>query len=95
MAKRGRPGKQLQLIDVEPKNVKKILEIAEEYEEAKRARLKWLDKEKELKQKVLDEVKKADLQTLEGGVIRFKADGKLITITPRDELIKVKEISDE
>lgn len=95
MAKRGRPGKQLKLIDVEPENVQDILDVAEEYEEAKQARLKWLKKETELKQKVLEAVKKAELHPLEDGVIRFRADGKLITITPRDELIKVKKVKDE
>ena len=40
-------------------------------------------------------VKDAGLKRLDDGTIRFKVDGMLITVTPRDELIRVKEDDDE
>ena len=89
-----RKSEQLDLIDVQPENVKEILKVARSYKEYQQARLSVLKKEKDQKQKVLDLVNKAKLQPLEGGVIRFKCDGVIISVTPRDELVQVKEETD-
>ena len=88
-------GKQLPLIDVEPENMKEILSVAREYKEAVTEWISWLNIEKEKKQKILELVAKAKLTPLENGVIRFKCDGMTISITPRDELVQVKEDSAE
>ena len=91
MAKTQKKEKQLALIDIEPKNMKEILKKAREYKNAQTQRLSWLASEKEFKHEVLALVKEAKLQPLEDGVIRFHCDGVIISVTPRDELIRVKE----
>jgi len=34
---------------------------------------------------------RADLQRLKGGKVKFAHDGFIISVTPRDELVQVKE----
>jgi hypothetical protein len=87
-------GEQLELIDVAPENSKKIIAVAKRYKTALAERMAALVEEKAEKQKLLALVKEADLQPLEDGSIRFRVDGMTISITPRDELIKVKEDGD-
>ena len=84
-------GEQLDLIDVAPENAKPIIAAARLYKKYQKARLASLKDEIGQKQKILSLVKEAKLTTLEGGKIRFKYDGVTISITPRDELVKVKE----
>lgn len=84
---------QLDLIDVQPENAKAIIAEARVYKKFQAARLNALAKETEHKAKVLNLVKEAKLQPLNGGVIKFKYDGFEISITPRDELVKVKEVA--
>jgi hypothetical protein len=83
-------GEQMDLIDVAPENMKKIKPLAKKYRAAVKRRMAVLDEEKELKDKLLDMVKAAHLSRLEDGTIKFRCDGMLITVTPRDELIRVK-----
>ena len=82
---------QLDLINVQPKNAKAIIRAARLYKEFQGARQIALGKEVEQKQRVLDLVKAAKLQPLDGGKIKFEYDGVLICVTPRDELITVKD----
>jgi hypothetical protein len=89
--KNAEAGEQLDLIDTTPKNSKQIIVIARRYKAAQTARIAALVEEGAEKQKLLDLVKAAKLQPLENSVIRFRVDGMTISITPRDELIKVKE----
>ena len=95
MAKAGRKPKQLKLIETLPDNIQEIVDLAEEYEDVKQGRINILEKEKELKHKLLEMIKDSGIKPLEDGVIRFKHDGFMISITPRDELIKVKEIEED
>jgi hypothetical protein len=88
-------GEQLPLIDVTPANSKEIISVARDYKKAVSARMRCGEKEVELKKKLLGLVEEAKLERLADGVIRFKVDGMLITVTPRDELIKVKEDGDD
>lgn len=88
MAKKG---EQLPLIDVAPENAKPIIEAARLHKKYLTNRLEWLAKEKAQKQKVLSLVREAHLQRVEGGVIRFTYDNAEILITPRDELVQLKE----
>lgn len=83
---------QQQLIDVAPKNSKKIIEAAGEYREWQNKRVTALAKEKEYKQKILALVREAKLQPLEDGTTRFELDGIRITVTPQNELVQIKDI---
>lgn len=82
---------QLDLIDIQPENAKAIISAARLYKEFQVARSTALAKEVEQKQEVLRLVKAAKLQPLDGGKIRFEYDNVMISVTPRDELIKVKD----
>lgn len=84
-------GEQMDLLDVAPKNAKEIIAAARLYQKYQAARVKALAKEIEQKTLILELVKKADLQELGGGKIDFEVDGIRITITPRDELVKVTD----
>ena len=91
--KEKKEGEQLELIDVAPENAKPIMEAARKYKHFQTERLGFLKKEIEQKVLLLELVKKADLQTLAGGKIKFEYDGLRINITPRDELVQVTEIT--
>ena len=91
MAKKKTSKGQMDLIDVNPKNVKEIIQTAREYREAESQRIKLLRKEVELKNKLLEQIEKADLQRLPNGQIKFKSGGFIISVTPRDQLIKIQE----
>jgi hypothetical protein len=88
-------GEQLDLIDITPEHGKEILAIAKDYKKAVSARMRMGEKEVDLKGKLLELIKKENLTRLENGSIRFRLDGMIITVTPRDELIKVKDEADE
>lgn len=84
-------GEQIPLIDVLPEKAKPILRIVKQYKAVQKTRIEALAKEKELKQKVLDEVKKAGFKALDDGTIKFVVEGFTISVEPRDEVIKIKE----
>jgi len=86
---------QLDLIDVQPENAKKILSIARAYKKAQQARLAALKEETDLKEKVLALVKDAKLQPLPDGTTKFKIDGMTISVKPRDELVRIIEEKEE
>ena len=88
-------GEQLELIDVGPANLKAIKPIAKRYKAAMRRRQGALKEEIEAKQQILALIKEAKVSRLPDGKIKFKCDGMLITVTPRDELVKVKDEEDE
>ncbi len=96
MAKAEKPeakesGEQLDLIDVKPENAKVIISAARLYKKFQVARSTALAKEIEQKQEVLRLVREANLHPLDGGKIRFEYDNVTVSVTPRDELIKVKD----
>ncbi|KKN73497.1 hypothetical protein LCGC14_0400730 [marine sediment metagenome] len=82
-------GEQLDLIDVAPENAKAIIRAARLYKELQATRITALNKEITQKAEVLQLVKAAKLQPLEGGKIKFEYDNVVVSITPRDELVKV------
>ncbi len=84
-------GEQLQLIDVGPKNLKEILVAVKIYLGHQGDRLASLKNEIAGKQHVLELVKTAKLVPLKDGVIRFECGGEIITIEPRDEVIRIKK----
>lgn len=87
----GEKDKQLDLIDVHPKNAKPIIEEARLYKKYQTARLAALKKEVEQKQKVLELVKKANLQRLKNGQIKFEYDGVVVSVTPQDDKVAITE----
>lgn len=86
-------GEQLDLIDVQPENQKKIKTVAKRYRAAQKARISALEKEIEEKELLLGLIREANLKMIDGK-IKFSIDGMTITVTPRDELVKVKEAED-
>ena len=88
---KGTKGEQLDLIDLAPENAKAIVAAARIYKMRQKERLEALKMEIAEKQKVLALVRDAKLKPLPDGKIRFKYDGFTISVTPRDELIQVKE----
>lgn len=84
-------GEQLDLIDVSPENAKPIIAAARVYKKLVATRQNALDKEVKQKQKILGLIKEAKLTPLEDGTTKFRYDGVTISVTPRDELVKVKE----
>ena len=83
-------GDQQELIEVTPANHKKILSLARAYKKAQRARTEALAEEIKWKEKLLAEVKEAEIAPNPDGSFKFKCDGATISVTPRDELIRVK-----
>ena len=87
--KKTQTDEQLDLIEISPPNSKEIVSAARAYQNAQAARIKALAKEIEQKQRILALVKEANLQPLADGSIKFSVDSVKISITPRDELVKV------
>lgn len=85
------PGQQMDLIDTTPENAKEIVKHARIYKAAQAKRIQALEEEKAEKQKLLELIRDAHLQRLKNGKIKFKLDGYVITVTPRDELVQIKE----
>lgn len=92
---KGASGEQQDLIDVAPENAKPIIAKAKKYKEAVITRVTALDKEVKLKKELLDLVHDAGLKRLANGNISFTYDGFKITVTPRDDLIKVEDKTEE
>jgi len=86
---------QLELIDTKPENSKKIIAMAKRYKQAQSERVTALAEEIARKQDLLDLIKHEHLQPMEGGKIELDLDGFKITVTPRDELVKVKDKNEE
>ena len=80
-------GEQLPLIDVGPKNLKKIAPHVVKYKAAMKARQASLKIEVEEKQEILALVLQAELKPLPNGHITFTCEGIDIDIEPRDFVI--------
>ena len=89
------PQEQLDLIDVTPENSRKIVACAKRYKVAQRQRLAALEDETAEKQKLLGLIKEANLQRLDDGTIKYSVEGYTIRVQPRDELITVKDETDQ
>ena len=91
MQKEVEKGEQMDLIEVGPENSKEIIRQARIYKALVKKRVNTLADEVAAKTKLLELIKEAKLTRTPGGNIKFHCDGYTITVTPRDELIKVKE----
>ena len=94
-AEQSTAGEQLELIDVTPENLKKIIPVARAYRKVVKERVEFTNRETALKADLLNLVKEAKLKRLPNGKIRFKSEGLTITITPMDEKISIKEEKDK
>jgi len=83
------------LIDIHPENSKAIIACARRYKKAQSIRLDSLAEEKKEKVKLLELIREADVKPLEDGKIKFRLDGLRISVTPRDELVQIREDGDE
>lgn len=88
-------GEQIPLIEVEAENSKELLRIARAYKRAQAARIEALEQEVKYKGNLLTAIKDAKLHPIEDGCYKVRVKDVLITVTPRDELVKVKEAGDE
>lgn len=84
-------GEQLDLIDVAPEKSKPIIKMAREYIKYRDSRMAVQKKEVEHKQCIIELVKAAKLQPLNGGKIKFEYDGVEISLAPKEMELKVKE----
>ena len=83
-------GEQLDLIEVEPENAKQIARCARVYKKAQAVRLEALDEEVKNKKKLIALIHEADLQPV-NGKYKFRAGKMIITVTPCDERVGVKD----
>jgi hypothetical protein len=88
-------GEQMPLIDIEPENAREIIKQAKIYEAVKKERIIALQNEVESKHKLLELIKNSGIPRSEDGSITYKSGTLTITVTPRDELVKVKDKSDD
>ena len=88
-------GGQLDLIDFHPESSGEIIKAARAYKKYQAARIAAGNKEVTQKQKIVRLVRAEELQTLEDGKIKFELDNMVISIEPRDELVKVKDKAEE
>jgi hypothetical protein len=84
-------GEQLDLINVSPENMEKILPIAKAFRKVVKDRVRLTNKEIELRNELEQAVDEAKLQPLPDGKIKFKIDGLIITIEPTGRKVSVKE----
>jgi hypothetical protein len=87
-------GEQMPLIEVRPENVQEMTNIAERYKAVCRKRQELTAQETSLKEKLKELIGKAKLQRLEDGSIKFNCGGYPISVTPRDEVIRIGEKKD-
>ena len=86
-------GEQMNLIDVGPKNLKKIAPHARKYKAAMNERVAALAIEVAEKQIIKDMVEESGLKRMPDGSYKFHCEGLKIEIIPQDEKIKIKEES--
>jgi len=84
----------MDLIDVGPLEMEEIATLATAYKKAQTQRIKSLREEIDCKNKIKELVEKAGLKRLPDGTIKFRCDGMLITLTPRDELVRVTDVKE-
>jgi hypothetical protein len=82
------------LIDIHPENKKEIISTAEDYNNTMRKRVGLLAEEKALKDKLLGLIKESDVKPDKDGNIKIQLDGFKISVTPRDELVQVRNVEE-
>ena len=82
-------GEQLDLIDVTPEIAKQLKRLGRTYQRYKRERIAALTKEVEYKTKLLGALRDSKVPKQADGSIKCRLDGMKITVTPRDDLVRV------
>lgn len=84
-------GEQLELINVSPLNMKKIIPLGRALMSIIKERVALTSQETNAREALRAAIGEAKIKRLPDGSIKFRCDGMLITIIPTDEKIKVKE----
>lgn len=87
-------GEQMDLIEVDAENAKVLKRWAKAYKKAQAARMEAGREEQDKKRKLLAAVKEADVQMIDEQW-KLRVDGMIITVKPRDELVRVKEDNED
>lgn len=77
------------LMEIHDENAKKIIAKGKLYKKAQKERLKFGKKEAELKEELRQLIHELNYAPLEDGVIRLNFEGLIVSIEPRNELVKV------
>lgn len=91
MQKQVEKDEQMELMETGPENRQAIVDAVREYKKHQSVRLAELKKETEWKEKVKQLIKESDLKPLKDGKIKFNFGKVTVEVTPRDELITIKE----
>jgi hypothetical protein len=84
-------GEQQELFELLGEHAAEIKQAGKLYKKYQKTRLESLKLEIAQKTVIRELAKKANLQRMSDGVIRFKVDGMEIEIEPRDDVVRVKE----
>jgi hypothetical protein len=87
-------GEQGDLIDVQPENIKEIVKQARLYKRLQVKRIDMLTDEVVAKKTLLSMLEAEKIERIDGKIV-LKCNGMTITVSPRDELIKVKDDADD
>ena len=89
--KKTEKGEQMDLMDTGPENRQAIVDAVREYKKHQSDRIASLKKELKWKDKVKKLILESDLKPLKDGRIKFTFSKVTVEVTPRDELITIKE----
>ena len=82
-------GEQMDLLDVGPENLKKIVPVAREYKRVVTQRISLTAKESELKKELQAFAHNSGLKPLPNGHIKWSCQGVTVEHIPQDERVKV------
>ena len=82
---------QMDLIDITPEQLKKIAPKIRRYKACVTERIALNAEEKKLKELIKQFAHESGIQRLEDGSIKFGCDGLIVSVTPQDEKVSVKE----
>ena len=94
MAKKNDETQPYLLTDIGPKDGKKIAEIAKRAKAAQRRKDKAKEQEDIEIDAIRDLIKKSDLKPVDGKIV-VRIEGLLITVTPKEDAVKIKEDAEQ
>jgi hypothetical protein len=84
-----------EMFDITPENQKEILAFAKQLKKVSAKKKSLADDEKVARHELIEAVRSAGLQPMDNGVIILKINGMTITVTPKEENVKIQENGDE